>query len=156
MRDHIVVAEARSGGEPAVFDHSNACGQWGDVMVELVSHHALAPERLERLMRSRPGLHHLAYFTADRTREVDRLASAGAVHVMTGSSLGGSARFDFLAPGDPLGHLLECYEPIPPIVDLYRRIRAASVGWDGARPVRPFSELGPAAGDDTLRGAPSP
>jgi hypothetical protein len=125
-------------------------------MVELVSHHELAPERLERLMRGRPGIHHLAYFIPDRTSEMARLEAADATQVLSGSSLGGSARFDFVAPGVPFDHLLEYYEGIPAIVDLYDRIRAAAVGWDGSRPVRPFSELGPTPSSAPATGAPSP
>ncbi len=143
VRDHILVQQAESGGSPALFDHSNACGQWGEFMIELVSHHELAPERLERSMRRRPGIHHLACFVPDRTRALEWFNSASADHVLSGSSLGGAARFDFLDPGEPFDHLIECYERIAPIEELYRRVCAASFEWDGSRPVRDFSELGP-------------
>jgi catechol 2,3-dioxygenase-like lactoylglutathione lyase family enzyme len=139
VRDHIAI-DARSHDGPAVFDHSNACGQWGDVMVELVTHHELSPETLDRAMRrEHPGFHHVAYFVEDREAEIDRLLSAGAALVVTGTA--GATRFAFVAPGEPLNHLLEFYEPASPLIDFYRRVRMASIGWDGSRPVRERAEL---------------
>ncbi len=139
VRDHILI-DAESEGAPAVFDHSNACGQWGSVMVELVTHHELSPETLDRAMRRKnPGFHHVAYFVDDREAEIDRLLAAGCTLVVKGAA--GATKFAFVEPDEPLNHLLEFYEPAAPLVDFYRRVRAASVGWDGARPVRERAEL---------------
>lgn len=139
VRDHITIDAVRDDA-PAVFDHSNACGQWGDVMVELVTHHELAPRSLDRTMRrERPGFHHVAYFVDDREAEIERLRETGADVVVTGRA--GATRFAFMDPGEPLNHLLEFYEPAEPLIDFYRRVRTASIGWDGSRPVRERAEL---------------
>jgi hypothetical protein len=51
----------------------------------------------------------------------------------TGSGL----RFAFHDGGD-LGHLLEIYEPRPPLTALYERVRLAAEDWDGREPIRPL------------------
>lgn len=140
VRDHIPIDRAVHGSAPAVFDHSSACGQWGELMVEFVTHHRLEPAGLDRAMRrSRPGFHHVAWFVEDLDRELDRLAAASAEPVLVADT--GAVRFAFVDPGEPVGHLVECYEPNDYLQAFYRAVRSAAVGWDGARPVRPRAEL---------------
>ena len=67
---HIAVTNVVHRGQPAVFDHTSAYGQWGDLMVELVHDHGTGPSVVrERFAAHESGLHHMAYM-------VDHLDSA--------------------------------------------------------------------------------
>ncbi|MEY2401134.1 MAG: hypothetical protein QOJ08_1245, partial [Ilumatobacteraceae bacterium] len=49
-------------GEPAIFSHSSAYGQWGEMQVELVQFRACTPESLQQAVVLASGLHHVAMF----------------------------------------------------------------------------------------------
>ncbi|MDE3204050.1 MAG: VOC family protein [Acidobacteriota bacterium] len=114
-------------GQPGLFCHSSAYGQWGAVQVELV---AIEGE-------ARRGLHHVAHFVASIDTAVEYLGSRGFPLHLSARTPNGT-RFAFCDARTVLGHLIELYEPTPGIQRLYRRVREASVGWDGADPVRPM------------------
>jgi catechol 2,3-dioxygenase-like lactoylglutathione lyase family enzyme len=135
VREHVPTVRVEAGGEPAVFDHSCALGQWGEVMVEFVHHHALAPVALEAGMRrGGRGIHHVALFVADLDAERDRLTAAGVPLLMEAETP--EVRFMFFDPGPEFGHLIECYERTPYLDRLYNRVAAAAVGWDGGEVLR--------------------
>jgi Glyoxalase/Bleomycin resistance protein/Dioxygenase superfamily len=135
VRDDVPTKRVTVDGEEAVFEHSCALGQWGDVMVELVHHHRLAPEALERDMRrGSTGIHHVACFVDDLEEARDQLARGGARVVMDAQTP--EVRFLFVDPGPELGHLVELYEQTPYLSALYAQVREASVGWDGSDVVR--------------------
>lgn len=135
VRDHVPIRRVTASGEEAVFDHSCALGQWGNVMVELVHHHELAPAVLEEDMRrGGTGLHHVACFVDDLDAAVERMTSGGARVVM--DALSNEVRFVFLDPGPEFGHLIELYEETPYLRELYQMVREASIGWDGTESIR--------------------
>jgi hypothetical protein len=110
-------------------DHSIALGQWGDLMVELVQHHSITPVPAAQVLgRAGLGLHHVARMADDLDLECSRLDRAGHRLVLRGST--GEVDFAFVALAS--GGLLEVYQRAAPILGLYRRVRAASIGWDGA------------------------
>lgn len=130
VREHVPMVEVQAGGQTAVFDHSCALGQWGELMVEFVHHHALQPQPLDRVMRrGGTGIHHVACFVDDLDETRHRLESQGMPLVMDARSP--EVRFLFFDPGAEMGHLLECYEATDYLSSLYAKVRAASVGWDG-------------------------
>src|SRR3954447_3258595 len=50
VAEHMEFEEATFEGEPALFAHSSACGQWGPVRIELTVIHATDPPGLGTLM----------------------------------------------------------------------------------------------------------
>jgi hypothetical protein len=135
VRDHVPTVRVLAGGESAVFDHSCALGQWGEVMVEFVHHHQLAPDGLEREMRrGGHGIHHVALFVDNLDRERRHLEASDIPLLMEAETP--EVRFMFFDPGEEMGHLVECYERTPYLDRLYRRVREASLGWDGTEVVR--------------------
>ena len=135
VRDNVPVRRVLVDGEEAVFDHSCALGQWGNVMVELVHHHEMAPAALERDMRrGGTGVHHVACFVDDLEAARDQLVAGGARVVMDAQS--NEVRFIFLDLGPELGHMVELYEETPYMSDLYALVREASIGWDGSDLIR--------------------
>jgi glyoxalase/bleomycin resistance protein/dioxygenase superfamily protein len=114
---------------PASMDHSIALGQWGEVMVELVRHHAITPAPAAAALTGRGrGLHHVARMADCLDFECDRLREAGSTLLLRGST--GDVDFAFLEMA--AGGLLEVYQRDTPILHLYRRVREAAQGWDGA------------------------
>src|SRR5262249_32564512 len=69
------VEAAGPDGEPAIFDHGFALGQWGTVQVELVRVYHASPAVAGAM---EPGFNHVAYFAADTRAERERLAASGA------------------------------------------------------------------------------
>lgn len=135
VRENVPTKRVLVDGEEAVFEHSCALGQWGNVMVELVHHHELAPQVLEHDMRrGGTGIHHVACFVDDLDAARDRMVSAGARVVMDAQTP--EVRFLFLDPGPEFGHLIELYEETPYMSRLYAQVRDASVGWDGSDVIR--------------------
>jgi len=134
--DHIEIQTVQHRGEPAVFDHSSAYGQSGDVMIELVCLHRVEPLSLRRQLEQRGrGIHHLAYFVEDLDREAARLDELGYAQAMLATTASG-LRFAFHDAVAELGHLWEIYEPTERLQDFYAMVAQASVGWNGREPVR--------------------
>lgn len=131
VRHHPVLATVDARGARGTFHHSSAYGQWGDVQVELVALHDDPPP---------PGLHHVARFVPSLDEEVARLTASGWPLLFEASSSSG-VRFAFCDARPDLGHLLEVYEPVPALVELYAGVAMAADGWDGSSSVRPMEAL---------------
>jgi hypothetical protein len=129
--------EAIHAGGPAVFNHSSAYGQWGDVQVELVQLGLCTPTALHTAVAATAGIHHVALFVESLDSERDRLTALGMPCVMEAVSSSG-LRFAFHDARPQFGHLIEIYEPSDSVMRLYRKVREAALDWDGTNPVRPF------------------
>ncbi len=129
VRDHIEVADVFVHGEPGGFDHSSAYGQWGPLMVELVTIHD--PPSLRSI-----GLHHAAFFVDSFDRATSGLAAAGWPPALVAAA--GETRFAFHDARAELGHLIEIYEGSAPLRRFYTMVADAAVGWDGTDPIRPL------------------
>jgi hypothetical protein len=127
--------EATHQGEPAVFNHSSAYGQWGDVQAELVQFGQCSPPELRQALSNTGGIHHVAMFVDSIEAEQLRLAALGMPCVMEATTSSG-LRFAFHDARRQLGHLIEIYEPTDSVMRLYRMVRQAAVDWDGTDPVR--------------------
>lgn len=127
VRDHIAVTNSRINGVAAPFDHSAAYGQWGDVMLELITVHQPSGVPI--------GLHHKAHF-------VDNLASAGAELVARGwaesiyAETPGGTPFAHFDARTEVGHYIEIYERTERMQRLYDTVRTAASGWDGKDLIR--------------------
>lgn len=133
VRHHPPFPSVDGAGREGTLRHSSAYGQWGDVQVELVTIHGPSP-------LAGSGLHHVAWFVDALDEEIERLDALGWPLVLEASTESG-IRFAFCDARGDLGHLVEVYEPVPGLVDLYAEVAAASKGWDGSAPVRPLELL---------------
>lgn len=138
LAEHIPVTDVVYRGSKSVFDHTSAYGQWGDIMVELVQDHGTTPSVVrERFSTGESGLHHMAFFVEDLGSATKGLIDQGVELAM--SACAGETRFHFHDALRQLGHFVELYEATDNLVAFYRQVRVASIGWDGADPVRRVS-----------------
>ena len=131
VREHIEVTNVRIHGAASTFDHSSAYAQWGDLMIELIHQH---PGHGEPIVGT-SGIHHVAHFVDDFSDAAARLTAAGHREVLYAETTTGMP-FAFHDGGVERGHLIEIYERTAPLARFYEMVRAASVGWNGADPVR--------------------
>jgi hypothetical protein len=131
VREHIPVADARIRGEAGSFDHSSAYGQWGPVMIELICQHDGGADPVV----GSGGLHHVAHFVDDVATASASLVAAGHPEVLFARA-GGAVPFAFHDGGAVFGHLIEIYERTEHLAAFYAMVADASVGWDGADPIR--------------------
>jgi hypothetical protein len=137
VMEHITVTDVFYRGEPSVFDHSSAYGQWGKVMVELFVQHNDDPTAVRQMYRQgETGLHHLAYFAEDFEGTARRLTELGFPQAQIAKTGRGNP-FAFHDATAELGHMIELYEPLPGIVDFYAMVASAAESWDGSEPARP-------------------
>ncbi len=135
LREHIPVTDVEYRGEPGVFDHSSAYGQWGSLMIELLQDHGDGPSVVRELYEPHEsGLHHTAHLVEDLdavTAALDRLGFPLAQRAAAGST-----RIHFVDSLAATGHFWELYEPVAALVDFYAAVAAAARDWDGSDPVR--------------------
>jgi hypothetical protein len=141
VREHPPLSGRSAAGQPVVLEHASAYGQWGPVVLELVSLSPGTSPALRVVLDGPPGLHHVAWFTEDLRREQRRLTELGWPAVLTACTAGG-VPFAFHDARADLGHLVRVYEPVEQVLALHGRVRRVSLGWDGANPVRPLEDEG--------------
>jgi len=133
--EHIAFDEVTFRGEPAVYDHSSAFGQWGPIIVELTQVHDAQPAGLRRsLISPGAGVGHVAWLADSLEDEISRLGAAGLVPFHTGRTGPASAVwFD----GRPVfGHPVEVLRRSEELLRFYAMVHEASVRWDGTDPLR--------------------
>lgn len=118
LREHIEVDNARVFGEPGVFDHSSAYGQWGELMVELIHQHN--PGEVPVVGTS--GVHHVATFVDDFEEAHAALIEAGHEEVMYAEA--GGMPFAFMDARKEMGHHLEIYEGTDRLRAFFAQIKA--------------------------------
>jgi methylmalonyl-CoA/ethylmalonyl-CoA epimerase len=133
--EHIEFEEVTFQGEPAVYDHSSAFGQWGPIIVELTQVYDAQPAGLaDAFAKPGAGVGHVAWLADSLEDEVSRLRTVGLTPFHTGRT--GPASVVWLH-GDPLfGHPVEVLQHREELEGFYTMIREASVGWDGSDPLR--------------------
>jgi hypothetical protein len=133
---HIPLTRCIYRDRVGVFDHSSAYGQAGDVMVELVMQHSNEPSAIRDMYAAhQTGLHHMACFTDDLDAELARYGRDGyptAMYAQTSFGL----PFAMVDTRRLVGHMLELYPRTDSLGRFYSMVKEASVGWDGAEPVR--------------------
>ena len=138
ISENILLASAEHRGQPTDFIHSSAYGQWGNVMVELVRQEDDASNTPFRDMYQpdEEGLHHTAVFVdhfEDAIAHFERQGFPLATRCVTAQ---GGVAFGFIDATSIMGHMIEIYEPSPPLLGFYDLVRQASIDWDGAQPLR--------------------
>jgi hypothetical protein len=133
--EHLVFDEVTFQGEPAVYDHSSAFGQWGPIIVELTQVYDAQPAGLrESLVTPGTGIGHVAWLADSLEDEVERLGTLGLTPFHTGRT--GPASAVWFDGGSLLGHPVEVLQRREELEGFYGMIREASVGWDGSDPLR--------------------
>ena len=136
VRRHLPVV-ARHNGEPAVYDHSAAFGQWGPVMLEIIQLHACEPASMrEVLEHEQPGqVNHFACFVDDLEAASAALEEQGMPLTMSlTSSSGMEVRFHDAR--HVVGGVLELYVGSEHLRGFYDKVAALADGWDGSDVVR--------------------
>jgi catechol 2,3-dioxygenase-like lactoylglutathione lyase family enzyme len=134
--EHIALSRCIYRGAPALFDHSSAYGQAGEIMIELITQHDDTPSVLRDLYaRDAVGVHHIAHFVPDLAEALDQARNAGSDIALDACTATGT-NFAMLDTSREVGHMMEIYEDAGDLLKFYRYVRRASEGWDGAEPLR--------------------
>lgn len=122
--------------------NSVALANSGLLQIELIQTRNDVPSMYRDFMQSgRRGLQHVAYWTEDYDAELAKALAQGFEPVMSGE-VGHQGRFVYFDTETHPGTVIELSEVTGPKGRMFRLIREASEGWDGADPVRPFPDLG--------------
>lgn len=133
--EHVPLEGVNSDGEPAVFDHSSAFGQFGDKPIELMQVYGCEPPRVaDAFALTAPQLHHVAYAVPSLQEGIDALEAQG-IHGYLRAGLG-DIQFLYSDTAGTLGHDVELHDDNASFRGFFQMIREASVGWDGSDPVR--------------------
>ena len=136
IRHHLPVI-ARHDGEPAVYDHSAAFGQWGPVMLELIQLHEVEPAAMrEVLQHDLPGqVNHFACWVEDLEAASAALIEQGMPLTMAlTSSSGMEVRFHDAR--HVIGGVLELYVGTEHLRAFYAMVADGAKDWDGSDVVR--------------------
>lgn len=137
--EHLVFEDVTYRGEPAVYDHSSAFGQWGSIMVELTQVHDAQPTGLrEAFTQPSGGIGHVGWLADSLEDEVARLERAGLNVFHTGTT--GPVSAVWLDGGDRFGHPIEVLQRREEIEGFYATVRDASRDWDGSDPFRVLTD----------------
>lgn len=136
IRRNIPVT-ASHRGQPAVYDHSAAFGQWGPLMVELVELHACAPESMRAVIEHEQigQVNHFACFVDDLDAASAALEAQGCPLTLTVITSSGMPVHYHDARAQ-VGAVLELYVGTEHLRALYSKVAALAVDWDGSDPVR--------------------
>jgi hypothetical protein len=133
--ERLVFDEVTYRGEPAVYDHSSAFGQWGPIMLELTEVHDVEPAGLrDALVAPGGGLGHVGWLADSLEAEVARLEAAGLTPFHTGRT--GPVSAVWFERGELFGHPVEVLQRRDELLSFYAMVRDASRDWDGSDPFR--------------------
>jgi hypothetical protein len=135
VRRNPITGARGPDGEPGVFDHTSAYGQWGRLQIELVQTHAAEPQAFAETTTATNTVHHVAIMVRSFAEHQRLYADIGWSALLSATTPNGN-NFAFYDARPQLGHLIEIYEPRPSILHLYQTVADASVDWDGTDPVR--------------------
>lgn len=133
---HIPLEFARYRGRDAVFDHTSAYGQAGNIMIEFITQHGDEASALRDMYaKNESGVHHVAYFVPDLAGAVSEFQGLGYELPLEARTTTG-VDFTMVDTSQLLGHMLELYERRDDLDKFYSYIRHKAQDWDGKKPVR--------------------
>ena len=122
--------------------NSVALANSGPLQIELIQTRNDVPSMYRDFKQSgKSGLQHVAYWTDEYDADFARLTAQGFIPAM-GGEVGERGRFIYFDTEYHPGTVIELSEVTGPKGRMFDLIRAASLGWDGTDPVRPFPDLG--------------
>jgi len=136
VRHHLPVV-ATHNGQPAIYDHSAAFGQWGPVMLEIIQLHECEPASMrEVLEHEQPGhINHYACFVDDLDAASETLISQGMPLTMSLTSSSGMT-VNFHDARHVVGGVLELYVGNEHLRGFYDKVAALAQNWDGSDVIR--------------------
>jgi len=128
---------ATHNGQPAVYDHSAAFGQWGPLMLELVELRACEPASMRAVIEHEQigQVNHFACFVDDLEASSAALIAQGCPLTMTVTTSSGMA-VNYHDARHVVGAVLELYVGTEHLRALYKKVADLADGWDGSDPVR--------------------
>jgi hypothetical protein len=141
LAEHMEFDEVTFRGEPAVFDHSSAFGQWGPVRIELtIIHETDPPELGETMAPAGPDrVGHVGILVDSLDDASARLEATCGPAYHTGRTGPVSAIWHDARP--TLGHSVELLQRNDFLIALYARMAQAAEGWDGSDPLRAMRDI---------------
>jgi hypothetical protein len=131
------VEDFRYGGEPSDVVVSIALAQSGPLQIELIEQRNDAPSMYRDFLEAgHEGLQHVAYWTKDFDRDLERILGLGHRVGQSGQVGGPDGRFVYLATEAHPGTVVELSEISGPKGAFFRHIAEAAAGWDGSDPIR--------------------
>ena len=122
VMEHIAFDEVTFDGEPALYDHSSAFGQWGPIIVELTQIHDAQPAGLrDAWTKPGGGIGHVAWLADDLEAETARLEAAGLRPFHTGRT--GPVSAVWFDGGDLFGHPVEVLQWCDELRGFYASLR---------------------------------
>lgn len=126
VSEHIALTVSLHRGRPTPLDHTSAYGQWGKVMVEFVQQNNPDPSCFHDLFPpGRWGLHHTAVFVDDVKAEIARWAALDREAALY-AELANGMSYAMIDLSADLGHMLEIYPPVQPLLDFYAFIEGVA------------------------------
>jgi len=140
-KEKVPVENYTYRGQSYEVHNSVALANSGPLQVELIQTRNDVPSMYRDFMRAgHTGLQHNAYWTTDFDADLARLESQGFKVAMSGE-VGKNGRFVYFDTEFHPGTVIELSEVAGAKGKMFDMIRAASVGWDGRDPIRPFPDL---------------
>lgn len=140
IRLDVDLDEVDYRGVKAPYRARFALGQAGSTQIELIEPVGAGPDIYrDSVPVGETALHHIMKLAPDYDAELSALRKAGFVVACEGNLDG--LRFAYVDTRSSLGYMLELVDDCEAIRTLFRAVKEAAIGWDGADPVR-FLEKG--------------
>jgi len=137
----VPIEDYRYDGQSYQPHNSVALANSGFIQIELIQCRNDVPSMYRDFRDDgHRGLQHLAFWTRDYDRDLARMEAEGFRRKMSGK-VGENGRFVYFDRQAHPGTVIELSEVMGPKGRMFDMIRAASEGWDGSDPVRPFPDL---------------
>lgn len=134
--EHFELLDLTYRGQPSDVDISIALGFSGSMCFELIQQNNDVPSIYKDVIDARGyGFHHWAISTLSFDEDVKRYEALGAELALSAMVPVG-ARAAVMDTTDSLGGMLELIEVTPKVEEFFTMMHKASVGWNGADPVR--------------------
>lgn len=138
VKAHLNDLDFKYRGKKSTLDMSFALGQAGAIQIELIEVHSDNPSIYTDMYPkgSGGGFHHVAMFSKDFDAAVRTYEQKGFEAAMQG--IFGTTPFAYMDTRSALGFMVELYPPSQQLLDLYKMVADASIGWDRVEKTRPM------------------
>lgn len=140
--DQIISKDFFYKGVESQVKLSIALAQAGNIQIEFIQQHNDAPSMYRDFLETgQEGLHHIAYWTENFDRDLERMLSIGHSIGQSGG-IGKDGRFVYMMPDTRAGTVIELSEVSGPKGAFFRKIADITRQWDGSEPIRYVTQPG--------------